>query len=107
MGRNGQVILELQGSKKDFVGAWFARLLQMLLGVGVLWLCKLIYVAVMYLVTTFPPMQADVTKLKKDVEVLKESVATKAELAEVELRVKKEISEKIKNSPIITGTQGK
>jgi hypothetical protein len=107
MGNNGKVIFELQGTRKDFIGAWFMRLMQMIVGAGVLWMCKLIYGAVMYLVTTLPPMQVDVNSLKNDVRDLKEHAATKSELVEAEKRVKQEITEQLKNSPVITTTRGK
>jgi hypothetical protein len=102
-GNNGRVILELQGSKKDFVGAWIMRLLGTLLGAAILWTCKLIFAAVMYLVNTLPPMQADVNSLKTDVKSLKENAATKQELVDAEKRVKTEFSEQLKKGTTISG----
>lgn len=68
----------------------------------ILWVLKLILAAVMYLVNTLPPMQADVTTLKEDVKSLRASTATKTELADAEKRVKLEFQEQLKRGRIIT-----
>lgn len=103
MANNGKVILELQGTKKDFVGAWIMRLTGTLLGAAILWVCKMILAGVMYLVNTLPPMQADVNQLKQDVKSLKDTAATKAELTSAESRVmnefRKQLDEQLKQKP--------
>lgn len=79
-----------------------------------MWFGKLILAAVMYLVNTIPPMQAEFSKMKttqaemaNDVRELKEHAATKKELEEAEKRVKAEFSETLKRAKVITSTQGK
>lgn len=97
-----------QGSRKDFVGAWIMRVLGTVLAAAIIWLCGLILSAVMYLVNTLPPMQRDVSELKRDVSDLKiaqaaskqelQAAAEKArqELMEAEKRVKVEFTEQLK-----------
>lgn len=105
MNRNGQVILELQGTKKDFVGAWIMRLFQAALATitaaAVIWFGKLILASVLYLVNTLPPMQADVKDLKRDVHELKQAqVTVKEELKAAAAKAEKDLSaaeERVKN----------
>lgn len=88
-----------QGSKRDFVGAWFMRLLLALLTAGILYTSKLILAGVMYLVNTLPPMQVNVNELKVDVAALKTDVANlkRAAVTKQELEaVKNELTEQLK-----------
>jgi hypothetical protein len=100
---NGQVILELQGSKKDFIGAWLTRFI----------VCG----ALAYIAKTGVDIRDDTRDMKKewpqmqkDIGELKEqgkTFATKIQLEETEKRVKNEFAETLKRSKIITSTQGK
>lgn len=99
-----------QGSKRDFVGAWFLRILGPVLAAAIIWLCSLILSAVMYLVNTLPPMQKDVSDLKRDVADLKVAQAAskqeiqlaaekaRQELMDAEKRVKADITEQLKKA---------
>lgn len=101
-----------QGSRRDFVGAWFLRVLGPVLVAAVLWVSSLIYGAVMYLVRTLPPMQVKVDQLVVDVAELKLAQAAakqelktaadqaKQDLKDAEQRVKHEFSEQLKKSKL-------
>lgn len=93
---NGPMIVKFQGTRKDFIGAWIMRLLLTLVAAAILWISKLILAAVMYLVNTLPPMQADVNTLKIDVQKLKEAAVTKRELADATSQVKQELIDQLK-----------
>lgn len=100
--RNGAVVMKIQGTRKDFVGAWFMRLLQTLVGAGILWMCKLIYIGVMYIVNTLPPMQVTVKKMEQRLGSLEDNSAEyvtkkdfKRDLSEAELRVRNDFTKQL------------
>lgn len=100
---NGKVILELQGSRKDFIGAWLTRFL----------VCgTLAYIAktgvdirddTRDMKKEWPQMQKDISELKEQGRTF----ATKTQLEEAEKRVKTEFAETLKKAKVITSTQGK
>lgn len=107
MSNNGMVIR--QGSKWDFRGAWFARMIQTLLGAGLLWMCKLIYGGVMYLVVTVPPLQASMNKMNERLGQLETNSAEyvkktelKRDLSEVKNEFTKEMDDQIKKAKLQT-----
>jgi hypothetical protein len=98
---NGEVIMQLQGTKKDFTAAWLVRMVfGALLG----------YVAytmhetakdsqegrdgVIEIKATLPSMQKDIGELKEQGKTF----ATKAQLEAAETRVKNEFAEQLKKS---------
>lgn len=108
-----------QGSHRDFVGAWFMRILGTVLAAAIIWICSLILSGVMYLVNTLPPMQVKVDKLVTDVHELKiaqadakkelQTAAEKAQqdLKDAEQRVtnafKRQLEEQITANKLQTG----
>lgn len=94
----------IPGSKKDFIGAWFMRLLLVLVSGAIFWTCKLILAGVMYLVNTIPVMQTSlnalpamkqaVDQLQIDVQSIKKNAVTETQMNDAIGAAEQRVSEK-------------